>query len=75
MGRHHRLRSEIDAFVDGELSAPRRGAMEIHRQACIECERTVALTVRVALNRCADQKRPELSTARLRRWLATTELG
>lgn len=67
---HHRMRQSIEAYVDGELGAPARAAVEVHLDECWGCSsyaETLQLMKR-SLRRVAERRPADLTTARLRRW-------
>ena len=72
---HRRITSELDAFVDGELTAARAGVVAAHLGECADCRRAVDVTYRVqeSLGRRADGLPVLLAVARIRRWLISAD--
>lgn len=67
---HRRMQRAVTAFVDGELDAATRAAVEAHLRGCFDCsgDAELARMVKASLHNLAGRQRDVLTAARLRRF-------
>lgn len=68
---HRRIRRDVEAYLDGELSAADRVArIEAHLDECADCRHDLDVLDRLkcSLRRLACNRPTDLTAARLRRW-------
>lgn len=68
---HRRMRNDVEAYLDGELSGADRVAdVESHLAECADCRHEVYVLDRLkcSLRRLASNRPTDLAEARMRRW-------
>lgn len=68
--RHRRMRRQVEAWVDGELSGAAAAVVRRHLDECWGCSEDAELLrlMKVALGRLSGREPAGLAAMRLRRW-------